>query len=104
MDKIRPYRAVTIFHEVAAVPIAILLYWRQLPQRPDRLWGLALVPSAAILSRVNDPAVSYRWTEEICIKRNRSQKVNLLLFRRKPAKRFAQKMSQPDALSTLQSA
>jgi len=32
--------------EAAAVSIGTLLYWRQLPQRPDWLWGLAVVSGA----------------------------------------------------------
>ena len=49
--------------------------------RTGQLWGLAVV-RGAILSQVNDPAVSYRWTEEVFTQKNKSHKVNLLLFRR----------------------
>jgi len=48
--------------EVAAVYIGILLYWRQLPQCPDWVWGLEVMPGALSL-QVNDLAVSYGWTE-----------------------------------------
>jgi hypothetical protein len=62
---------------------------------------LEVVPGA-LFQQVNDPAVSYGWTEEIFTQNNESQKVNLLLSRRKPTEFFAHKMSQLDTLSTLQ--
>jgi hypothetical protein len=85
----RVKEALRSFSEVAAVPISILLYWRQLPQRPDCLWGLAMVPGA-LLPQVNDPAVSHGWTEEIFTPKNKILKVNPFLSRHKPTKRSVQ--------------
>jgi hypothetical protein len=56
----------------------------------------------AILLQVNDPAVSYGWTEEIFNQKDKSQTVDFLLSRRKATKPFLHKMSQPDTLSTHQ--
>jgi hypothetical protein len=89
------------FYEVAAVHIVILLYWRQLPQIPACLWGLAVVP-VALVQQVNDPAVSYGRTEEFFTQNNKSETVNLLLSRRKRTKQSAHKLSQPDTISTHQ--
>jgi hypothetical protein len=48
------------------------LYWRQLPQIPVWLWGLAVLP-VALFPYVNDPAVSYGWTEEYLPKKKVKQ-------------------------------
>jgi len=81
------------FSEVATVYIGILLHWQQSPERPDWLWCLAVVLGALLL-QVNDPAISYGWAEEIFAQKNKNQRANLLLSRRKATKRFVQTTPQ----------
>jgi hypothetical protein len=59
------------------------------------VWG-------ALFLQVNNPAVSYGWTEEIFNQKDKSQIVDFLLSRRKATKLFLHKMSQLDTLSTHQ--